>query len=582
MISMVFLAIHVLTSILDTYVHIGWASILVPFTSSYSRFWVGMGTVAFDLLAAVFVSSLLRSRMKPGTWRGIHWLAYGCWPIALAHTFGMGTDSGEPWVIVLGAACVLAVGIALLWSGSGHHPTGRCTFGGQSREHSGRSGSGDLIGEGSPPWAMTCARRQRTTRCTTFSVIRLIWPDTSKPTARSPLPWGAMTSWQGALTANLESSGLTGRGGGGFPSAAKLALASSHGDGGTLVVNGMEGEPASDKDKVLLTRAPHLVLDGAQFLAAMCRARRIVVCIPVGRDAVAAAVQHAIEERNAARYARVSELVVRPPDRFVAGEESALASWIDVAACAPRLPARQGHAVAHREATGSGAQRRDAGARRTHRPQRPRAVLGPWYGRRTRDVSRHRRRCGGAARGRRGRSWDSSAGHRRTWDPRSSRLRPSSSGVTAGPGSDPSTSTRPTRPFRCGPSVPAPESASIAVLGEHSCGVAETARIARYLAGQSSGQCGPCVFGLPAIADDLALSGPRTRPISGLMSRLQRRLGEVNGRGACRHPDGAVSLVRSALSVFGHDVSAHDKRRTVRAVAQTLVLPFPRPIGAVT
>jgi predicted ferric reductase len=115
MLSMVFLAIHILTSILDTYVHIGWASIVVPFTSSYSRFWVGMGTVAVDLMAAVFVSSLLRSRMKAGTWRGIHWLAYGCWPVALAHTFGVGTDAGEPWVMALGAGCTLAVGGALLW-----------------------------------------------------------------------------------------------------------------------------------------------------------------------------------------------------------------------------------------------------------------------------------------------------------------------------------------------------------------------------------------------------------------------------------------------------------------------------------
>jgi DMSO/TMAO reductase YedYZ heme-binding membrane subunit len=115
MLSMIFLGIHILTSVLDTYVHIGWAAILIPFTSSYSRFWVGMGTVAFDLMVAVFVSSLLRPRLKPGTWRGIHWLAYGCWPVALAHTFGLGTDSGEPWVIALGAACILAVGVALLW-----------------------------------------------------------------------------------------------------------------------------------------------------------------------------------------------------------------------------------------------------------------------------------------------------------------------------------------------------------------------------------------------------------------------------------------------------------------------------------
>jgi predicted ferric reductase len=115
MMSMVFLAIHILTSVLDTYVHIGWSAIVVPFTSSYSRFWVGMGTVAVDLMTAVFVSSLLRSRMNPRTWRGIHWLAYGCWPIALAHTFGLGTDSGEPWVIALVAVCIVAVGGAFLW-----------------------------------------------------------------------------------------------------------------------------------------------------------------------------------------------------------------------------------------------------------------------------------------------------------------------------------------------------------------------------------------------------------------------------------------------------------------------------------
>ena len=113
--AVVFLAIHVLTSILDTFVHVGWLAIVVPFTSPYSRFWVGLGTIALDLMAAVFISSLLRSHLKPGTWRSIHWLAYGSWPIALAHTFGMGTDSREHWVIALGAVCVLAVGLALLW-----------------------------------------------------------------------------------------------------------------------------------------------------------------------------------------------------------------------------------------------------------------------------------------------------------------------------------------------------------------------------------------------------------------------------------------------------------------------------------
>jgi sulfoxide reductase heme-binding subunit YedZ len=115
MITMIFLAIHVLTSILDTFVHLGWLAIVVPFTSPYSRFWVGLGTIALDLMVAVFVSSLLRTHMAPTAWRAIHWLSYGCWPVALTHTFGMGTDSGEHWVVVLGILCIICVGAALFW-----------------------------------------------------------------------------------------------------------------------------------------------------------------------------------------------------------------------------------------------------------------------------------------------------------------------------------------------------------------------------------------------------------------------------------------------------------------------------------
>jgi sulfoxide reductase heme-binding subunit YedZ len=115
MMAAVFVGLHVLTSVLDTYVHIGWAAIVVPFTSGYDSFWVGIGAVSLDLMVAVFVTSLLRSRMRPGTWRAVHWLAYLCWPVALAHTFGMGTDAGEIWVIALGALSVAAVLAALGW-----------------------------------------------------------------------------------------------------------------------------------------------------------------------------------------------------------------------------------------------------------------------------------------------------------------------------------------------------------------------------------------------------------------------------------------------------------------------------------
>jgi NADH:ubiquinone oxidoreductase subunit F (NADH-binding) len=386
---------------------------------------------------------------------------------------------------------------------------------------------------------------------------------------------GQHDSWQRALTASLESSGLTGRGGGGFPSAAKIAMASAHGHGGTLVVNAMEGEPASDKDKVLLSRAPHLVLDGAQFLAALCRARRIVVCIPVGRDAVAAAVEHAIGERSAAQYARASELVVRPPDRFVAGEESALVSWIDHQRSLPvfrpdkAIPLRLGKrpALVHNAETLAHialiARHGPEGFLARGLVEEPGTSLVTLSGavaqpgvveidrgtplseivRRATPVESAQALLVGGYGG----NW---VGPEHFDTPYAS-ISLRTIGASAGVG-------------------------VIAVLGEHSCGVAETAHIVRYLAGQSSGQCGPCVLGLPALADDLALLAcGQADP--GLMARVQRRLDEVNGRGACRHPDGAVSLVRSALAVFGRDVAAHANGEPCAHWRKPSSLPFPRP-----
>jgi DMSO/TMAO reductase YedYZ heme-binding membrane subunit len=113
--SVVFLGLHVLTSVMDTFVNIPLAAVVIPFTSKYQGFWVGVGAIALDLMIAVFVTSLLRERMRPATWRAVHWLAYLSWPVALAHTFGMGTDAGEGWVIVLGIVCGLSVAAALGW-----------------------------------------------------------------------------------------------------------------------------------------------------------------------------------------------------------------------------------------------------------------------------------------------------------------------------------------------------------------------------------------------------------------------------------------------------------------------------------
>lgn len=114
-ITMAFLVCHILTSVLDTYVHIGWTAIVVPFASSYQRLWVALGAVGVDLLLAVAVTSWLRNKIRARTWRAVHWLAYLSWPVALSHAFGMGTDMGQTWVIGLAVAASTAVVGAGVW-----------------------------------------------------------------------------------------------------------------------------------------------------------------------------------------------------------------------------------------------------------------------------------------------------------------------------------------------------------------------------------------------------------------------------------------------------------------------------------
>ena len=121
LLAVVFLSIHVLTSVLDTYVHIGWIGIVVPFTSPYERFFVGLGAVSLDLMAAILFSSLLRNRIRPRTWRALHWLSYVSWPIAIAHSVGAGTDTRLLWVDVMVAVCCVAVLGAGLWRFAGGH-----------------------------------------------------------------------------------------------------------------------------------------------------------------------------------------------------------------------------------------------------------------------------------------------------------------------------------------------------------------------------------------------------------------------------------------------------------------------------
>jgi len=387
--------------------------------------------------------------------------------------------------------------------------------------------------------------------------------------------------WSHAVWSEVARSGLTGRGGGGFPAAAKWDAVTRSGRRPVVVVNAMEGEPASAKDRVLLAWSPHLVLDGAEVAAALSGARKIVVCVADDRDPTARSVERAVSERARAGGGRPVS-VVRPPSRYVAGEESALVAWLERGDARPAL--RIDKAVPLQVG------------------RRPVLLHNAETLAQVALVARH------------GAAWFRELG---TTDAPGSTL-VTVSGAVRSPGvlevelgtpvEDLVARVDPTHPIAgillggYGGAWLHPARASVpfasrpltevgATLGvgivvvvpTSSCGIAETARIARYMAGESAGQCGPCVFGLPAIADDLELLAAGRGDV-GLVARLDRRCGEVAGRGACRHPDGVVRLVRSALDVFGDDVRDHASGHPCAGHAEPTVLQFPSavpaPIGA--
>jgi methionine sulfoxide reductase heme-binding subunit len=115
LLAVLFVAVHVITALADPYVTIGIAATVIPFTSPYETFWLGLGAVSLDLMAALIVTSLLRARIGRRTWRAVHWLSYATWPVALAHSFGSSTDMQRGWLLWLGIACTAAVAAAATW-----------------------------------------------------------------------------------------------------------------------------------------------------------------------------------------------------------------------------------------------------------------------------------------------------------------------------------------------------------------------------------------------------------------------------------------------------------------------------------
>ena len=114
LLAVMFLAVHVVTAVLDTFAPISIASVFIPFAGTYRPLWLGLGALALDLLVALVVTSLLRDRIRHRTWRFVHWAAYLCWPVAVVHGLGTGTDTKLGWVLAINAACVLA-GITAIW-----------------------------------------------------------------------------------------------------------------------------------------------------------------------------------------------------------------------------------------------------------------------------------------------------------------------------------------------------------------------------------------------------------------------------------------------------------------------------------
>ena len=115
LLALAFTAIHVVTTIVDAFAPIGIVDAFIPFLSPYRPFWLGLGTVAFDLLLALIVTSFLRRRIGTRAWKAVHWLAYASWPVALMHSLGTGSDARSGWLLFLGVASGLSVLAAVLW-----------------------------------------------------------------------------------------------------------------------------------------------------------------------------------------------------------------------------------------------------------------------------------------------------------------------------------------------------------------------------------------------------------------------------------------------------------------------------------
>ena len=369
---------------------------------------------------------------------------------------------------------------------------------------------------------------------------------------RPPVP--RSRPWTELIDA-IDRAGLRGRGGAGFPTAVKMRAVAGGRGRAVVLANGTEGEPASYKDKLLLCHQPHLVADGALLAAAAVGAGRVVIGVEETAGEALGALRRALAERERSEPAGIPVEVVATPPGYVTGEESALVAFVNGG---PALP--------------------------TTAPPRP---FERGVGRRRTLVANVETLCHVAQIARRGAGWFREAGT----DEEPGTMLVTVSGAVARPGvvevplgvglgeiieravavGRPGAALVggffgtwvPSEGFglafsRAGLAAggASPGAGVVIVVSEGACGLSETARIMAWYVRQGAGQCGPCVFGLAAIAGEMAALACGALGAGGL-ARLQRWGSQVEGRGACRHPDGSVRLARSALRAFPLDVEAH-------------------------
>ena len=425
---------------------------------------------------------------------------------------------------------------------------------------------------------------------------RLIPPDGPLPLADHIARYGPVPFRATDLITEVERSGLTGRGGASFPAGRKMRTVAEagrkaglrRGPGGTVVVaNGAESEPASGKDRLLLARAPHLVLDGIALAGEAVGAARGYLSLDERQDELGLQLAAAIDERERAGQNRVPVQILGIPAGYVASQETAVISQLNGGAPRPTfVPPRPFEKGAHGRPTlvqnvetlahvaliarfGAGWFRELGAAVDPADPAGPGA--GPAAGSALITVSGAVNRpgvyeialgmpVGELVRWAGGPSERPQAflagGYFGGWLPYDQAL-----GV---PVSDPALRA-------AGASL---GSGVLVLLPESACGLAETAWIAGFLATQSASQCGPCVNGLPALAgmlEQLAFGRPDRR----VFDWAQRLLTLVARRGACHLPDGTAAFAASALATFADEVRRHATDGPCPRVRRRPLLPAP-------